>query len=56
MEDVEVLQAQQKLIETDQRGKPEISVRADLGSVSARRVVQRMIEQEAQAAAGAGHA
>jgi vanillate O-demethylase monooxygenase subunit len=53
---VEVLQAQQKLIETDQRGKPEISVRADLGSVSARRVVQRLIEQEAQPAAGAGHA
>jgi pyruvate dehydrogenase E1 component alpha subunit len=47
----EVLQAQQKLIETDERGRPEISVRADLGSVSARRVVQRLIEQEALAAA-----
>ena len=60
MEDVEVLQAQQKLIETDQRGRPEISVRADLGSVSARRVVQRLIEQEARATAanastGAAH-
>jgi hypothetical protein len=51
MEDVEVLQAQQKLIETDERGRPEISVRADLGSVSARRVVQRLIEQETLAAA-----
>jgi vanillate O-demethylase monooxygenase subunit len=48
LEDKEVLEAQQQLIETDERGIPEVSVRADLGAVAARRLVQRLIEEEAQ--------
>lgn len=51
MEDVEVLEAQQRLIETDTRGVPEVSVRADLGSVAARKLVQRLIQQESRAPA-----
>jgi len=47
MEDVEVLEAQQALIETDQRRKAEVSIRADSGSVSARRIVQRLVEKDA---------
>lgn len=50
MEDVEVLEAQQVLIETDQRGHAEVSIRADSGSISARRVVQRLAEKDAPAA------
>jgi phenylpropionate dioxygenase-like ring-hydroxylating dioxygenase large terminal subunit len=49
MEDVQVLEAQQRLIESDDRGRPEVSVRADFGSIAARRVVQRLIAKEASA-------
>lgn len=45
LEDVEVLEAQQRLIETDRRGLADISIRADSGSISARRIVQRLSEQ-----------
>ena len=48
MEDVEVLEAQQRLIDTDTRQVAEVSVKADFGSVAARRIVQRLIEQEAK--------
>ncbi len=53
LEDVEVLEAQQKLIETDARGVPEVSVRADFGAVAARKVVQRLIAQEQRGAGAA---
>jgi vanillate O-demethylase monooxygenase subunit len=46
MEDVDVLEAQQRLIDTDGRNKPEVSVKADFGSIAARRIVQRLIAQE----------
>lgn len=45
LEDVEVLEAQQRLIETDDRGLPEVSIRTDSGSISARRIVKRLSEQ-----------
>jgi phenylpropionate dioxygenase-like ring-hydroxylating dioxygenase large terminal subunit len=51
LEDVDVLEAQQRLIETDGRGRTEVSVRADFGSIAARRVVQRLIAHETQGAA-----
>lgn len=44
MEDVDILEAQQVMIETDQRQLPEVSIRADSGSVSARRIVTRLAE------------
>lgn len=50
LEDVEVIEAQQKLIETDRRGVSEVSVRADFGAVAARKVVLRLIAQETRAA------
>jgi vanillate O-demethylase monooxygenase subunit len=48
MEDVDVLEAQQRLIDTDTRQVAEVSVKADFGSVAARRIVQRLVEQEAK--------
>jgi len=45
LEDVEVIEAQHKLIETDTRGLDEVSIRADSGSISARRIVKRLSEQ-----------
>lgn len=47
LEDVEVLEAQQQLIETDPRPSPDISIRADSGAISARRIVQRLAEADA---------
>ena len=47
MEDVVVIEAQQKLIETDNRGVPEVSIRADGGSIAARRIVDKLLAQEA---------
>lgn len=47
MEDVEVIEAQQQLIETDDRGVPEVSIRADGGSIAARRIVDKVMAQEA---------
>ena len=47
MEDVEVIEAQQVLIDTDDRGEAEVSIRADGGSVAARRIVERLVAQEA---------
>lgn len=47
MEDVEVIEAQQQLIETDDRGVPEVSIRADGGSIAARRIVDKVMTQEA---------
>ncbi len=52
LEDVEVIEAQQVLIETDRRGLIDTSVRADSGSISARRIIQRLSEAEAAADAG----
>ena len=46
MEDVDVLEAQQVMIDTDRPRRSEISVRADGGSVAARRIIQRLIRQE----------
>jgi len=48
MEDVDVLEAQQQMIETDVPNRGEISVRADFGSVAARRIILRLIHKEAQ--------
>jgi len=45
LEDVDVIEEQQRLIETDTRDTPEISIRADSGSISARRIVQRLSRQ-----------
>jgi vanillate O-demethylase monooxygenase subunit len=49
MEDVEVLQAQQRRIETDTPGRRELSIRADAGSISARRAIERLIRKETAA-------
>ncbi|RII83545.1 aromatic ring-hydroxylating dioxygenase subunit alpha [Neopusillimonas maritima] len=49
MEDVEVIEAQQVLIETDDRAIPEVSIRADGGSISARRIVEKLAAQDADA-------
>lgn len=46
LEDKDVLEAQQQLIETDVRNLPEVSIRADAGSVAARRIVQRLVQAE----------
>ncbi len=46
MEDVAILEQQQRMIETDRRGRQEVSVRADAGSVAARRVLERLIRNE----------
>ena len=48
MEDVDVLEAQQQMIETDVPNRGKISVRADFGSVAARRIILRLIHKEAQ--------
>jgi phenylpropionate dioxygenase-like ring-hydroxylating dioxygenase large terminal subunit len=46
MEDVEVLEAQQVMIDTDRPNRGEISIRADGGSVAARRIIQRLLQRE----------
>jgi phenylpropionate dioxygenase-like ring-hydroxylating dioxygenase large terminal subunit len=46
MEDVQVLEAQQQRIETDTPGRRELSIRADAGSVAARKAIERMIRKE----------
>src|SRR5690606_23944577 len=51
LEDVEVLEAQQQLIETDRRGVDDVSIRADSGSISARRIVSRLSQQVADVVA-----
>ncbi|ANB74981.1 hypothetical protein AYM40_21340 [Paraburkholderia phytofirmans OLGA172] len=49
MEDVEILEAQQIMIETDSRTKAEVGVRADSGSVAARRILEKLVRQESAA-------
>lgn len=51
MEDVEVLEAQQIMRETDPRQDPDVSIRADSGTIAARRVVQRLVAEESSAIA-----
>jgi vanillate O-demethylase monooxygenase subunit len=46
MEDVEILQQQQVMIETDRPNRQEVGVRADAGSIAARRVLERLIRNE----------
>jgi len=46
MEDVEILEQQQVMIETDRRERAEVGVRADAGSIAARRVLERLIRTE----------
>ncbi len=46
MEDVDVLEAQQVMIDTDRPRRGEISFRADGGAVAARRIIQRLVSQE----------
>jgi vanillate O-demethylase monooxygenase subunit len=46
MEDVDVLEAQQVLIDTDRPERAEVSIRADAGALAARRVIQRLARQE----------
>ena len=43
-----MIEAQQRLIDTDGRNKSEVSVKADFGSIAARRIVQRLIAQESK--------
>jgi phenylpropionate dioxygenase-like ring-hydroxylating dioxygenase large terminal subunit len=47
MEDVALLEQQQVMIETDRPDRKEVGVRADAGSVAARRVLERLIASEA---------
>lgn len=47
MEDVALLEQQQVMIETDRPDRKEVGVRADAGSVAARRVLERLIGEEA---------
>jgi vanillate O-demethylase monooxygenase subunit len=47
MEDVAILEQQQVMIETDRPDRREVGVRADAGSVAARRVLERLISAEA---------
>jgi len=49
MEDVAILEAQQVMIETDRPGRQEVGVRADAGAIAARRILERLIRQEAPA-------
>jgi len=51
MEDVEVLEAQQIMIDTDDSMKAEVGVRADGGSVAARRIVEKLVKQQSTALA-----
>jgi phenylpropionate dioxygenase-like ring-hydroxylating dioxygenase large terminal subunit len=47
MEDVEVIEAQQRLIDSDAAGEQAmLSVRADAGAIAARRIVQRLADAE----------
>jgi phenylpropionate dioxygenase-like ring-hydroxylating dioxygenase large terminal subunit len=46
MEDVEVLEAQQIMIDTDHPNRGVISIRADGASVAARKIVQRLVQRE----------
>lgn len=46
MEDVDVLEAQQRMIETDRPNRAEVSIRADGAAVAARRVLQRLVRNE----------
>lgn len=48
MEDLDVLEAQQRLIDNDTRQVPEASLKAAFGSVAARRIVQRLMGQDAK--------
>jgi phenylpropionate dioxygenase-like ring-hydroxylating dioxygenase large terminal subunit len=49
LEDVDVLEAQQRMIDIDRPGRAEISIRADGGSVAARKVIERLARREAAA-------
>jgi vanillate O-demethylase monooxygenase subunit len=51
LEDVEVLEAQQIMIDTDDSMKAEVGVRADGGSVAARRIVEKLVKQQSTALA-----
>lgn len=51
MEDVHILEQQQVMIETDRPDRREVGVRADAGSVAARRVLERLIRSQTPAAA-----
>jgi vanillate O-demethylase monooxygenase subunit len=46
MEDVEVIEAQQIMIDTDRPNRGVISIRADGASVAARKIVQRLVQRE----------
>ena len=46
MEDVAILEQQQTMIETDRPNRQEVGVRADAGSIAARRVLERLIRNE----------
>ncbi len=46
MEDVDVMEAQQVMIDTDRPRRGVISVRADGGQLAARRIIERMVRQE----------
>ena len=46
MEDVDVLEAQQIMIDTDRPNRGVISIRADGASVAARKIVQRLVQRE----------
>lgn len=51
MEDVEILEQQQLMIQTDRPDRQEIGVRADAGSIAARRVLDRLIRAESSSLA-----
>lgn len=46
MEDVAILEQQQVMIETDRPNRQEVGVRADAGSIAARRVLERLVRNE----------
>lgn len=51
MEDKDVLETQQRMIETERHGRPLLSVNADAALVAARRITDRLIAEEAEGSA-----
>jgi phenylpropionate dioxygenase-like ring-hydroxylating dioxygenase large terminal subunit len=47
MEDVAVLEAQQIRIEKDRPGRHEVALRPDAGYIAARRIIERLLRDEA---------
>ena len=50
-EDARIVEAQQRLIDSDPAGTPLVSLAFDRAGLAARRIIKRKLEAEAQAAA-----